>query len=300
MGITGLFSLIKSAAPDAIRTVPVSDLESLRIGIDASINIYQWYATGGNRTDARGKPCNHLLGALSRVTVMLELGIVPVYVFDGPPPAVKADTIADRQAARDNGRALVIPREAFDEVKHLIQLMGVTCVQSPGEGEAQCAWYSMADHIDAVATEDIDCLVFGAKFMIRGLNATAKTVTLIDRAAVLAGFGLTDAEFVDLAILMGCDYTVERPSVGPARALRLMREYHSIEAIFAAGELVDPEEFDYVAARAEFANPTGITDDLGDITPTPPGEALDEYLTSLGLTSTRINNVLKRLASTVR
>jgi len=53
----------------------------------------------------------------------------------------------------------------------------------------------------------------------------------MDYEKALSGLGLTHAEFVDLCILLGCDYCDTIRGVGPKTALKLIREHHSIEQI---------------------------------------------------------------------
>ena len=49
----------------------------------------------------------------------------------------------------------------------------------------------------------------------------------IDTAAVLAGLNLTYASFIDLCIMMGCDYCNTIKGVGPKTALALIRQHKS-------------------------------------------------------------------------
>ena len=40
-------------------------------------------------TDSEGNKTGHLLGMWNRTLAMIDAGIKPVWVFDGPPPAKK-------------------------------------------------------------------------------------------------------------------------------------------------------------------------------------------------------------------
>lgn len=44
-------------------------------------------------------------------------------------------------------------------------------LQAPGDAEALCAWLMREGTVDAVASEDMDTLPFGANILIRQLNA---------------------------------------------------------------------------------------------------------------------------------
>lgn len=56
-------------------------------------------------------------------------------------------------------------------------------------------------------------------------------VQSIDYQKAIQGLGLTHAEFVDLCILLGCDYCDTIKGVGPKTALKLIREHSTIEKI---------------------------------------------------------------------
>ena len=52
----------------------------------------------------------------------------------------------------------------------MLKLMGIPVIQAPCEAEAQCGVMNKLGKVDAVITEDTDCLVFGTQVMIRDLN----------------------------------------------------------------------------------------------------------------------------------
>lgn len=68
-------------------------------------------------------------------------------------------------------------------------------------------------------------------------------------------------QFVDLCILLGCDYLEPIPKVGPNTALKLIREYGSLEKVVEALEsdskkkYVIPEDWPYQDARELFLHP---------------------------------------------
>lgn len=303
MGIQNLYKLIKEFAPGSIQLLPISELDGWRVGIDISLMVYQWCYVGHTRDikNAQGKYINHIQGAFFRLTKLLILGIIPVCIFDGAPPKIKGETIAKRKILRDAGVAIRVPREVFSEVKKLFDLMGVKTVQAPSEAEAQAAYYTSIDSLDAVASEDLDTLTFGARYMIRGLDTAATTVTVIERAKVLDGLQLSSDQFVDLCILLGCDYTRTIPSIGYKRALSLIKKHGSIERILENEKIVRPENFEFEAARAEFKNPSIHTEKI-DPEPRPPAnqQLKDFLITTHGLEMKRTSKTLDKLARCVQ
>ena len=69
------------------------------------------------------------------------------------------------------GRSINVSSEIVSDAKKLIRLMGCPVVEAPCEAEAQCATLVKLDLAYATATEDMDCLTFGSKIMIRGFNS---------------------------------------------------------------------------------------------------------------------------------
>ncbi|ORY45246.1 PIN domain-like protein [Rhizoclosmatium globosum] len=64
--------------------------------------------------------------------------------------------------------------------------------------------------------------------------------------------GLTHAQFVDVMILCGCDFSDGLKGVGHVNAFKLVKQYGSIEAILESNKFVPKEGFDYLKARRVF------------------------------------------------
>lgn len=62
-------------------------------------------------------------------------------------------------------------------------------------------------------------------------------------------------QFIDLCILMGCDFLPTLPKIGKQRAYDLMKEYGSIEKIIASLDKTKypiPENYNYEGVRQLF------------------------------------------------
>jgi len=70
----------------------------------------------------------------------------------------------------------------------------------------------------------MDSLTFGTSFLLRGFNSKKEPITQIDLAKVLEGFEMTQAQFTDLCILCGCDYTCNITGVGPVKAFNYIKQ----------------------------------------------------------------------------
>jgi len=92
---------------------------------------------------------------------------------------------------------------------------------------------------------------------------------------VLNGLGLTMDEFIDLCILLGCDYSAKIKGIGPKRALELIQKYRNIETILKhldKDKYPVPERFPYKEIREYFRNPESSPASEFDLTFTQPDE----------------------------
>ena len=303
MGIKNLNKLIKENAPGCIK--PVKDLTEFdlwSLGLDMSLMIYQMVSVGikYNIKNKQGQYVNHISGVFFRVLKIILSGAVPIAVFDGAPPKLKGATLAKRKVSRDIGNGVRVPREVFDEVKKLLELMGVKVIQAPSEAEAEIAVLTQIGSLDAGVSADTDILAFGSKRMIKGLDTAAKSVVLIDHDELLTELKLTCGQFVDLCILLGSDYSPGLPKVGPKRALALIRKYGTIENILAGEKIKAPAEFNFIEVRNEFINPIVSREKIDPTVRKLYVEDIDllrEFLiTTHGLEASRINKSLSELA----
>ncbi|KAI5631761.1 XPG i-region domain-containing protein [Phthorimaea operculella] len=286
MGILGLSKLIADVAPQAVKEMEIKNYFGRKIAIDASMSLYQFLiavrSDGHQLTSVDGETTSHLMGTFYRTIRLVEAGIKPVYVFDGKPPDLKAHQLNKRAERREeaekelqkateagdqteiekyNRRLVKVTRQHGEEARSLLKLMGIPVVEAPCEAEAQCAQLVKANKVFAVATEDMDALTFGSTVLLRHLTfseARKVPVQEIHLDRVLDGLGLTQNEFIDLCILLGCDYTGSIRGIGPKRAIDLVRQHRSIEEILKnidTNKYPPPENWDFEQARRLFLEP---------------------------------------------
>lgn len=111
----------------------------------------------------------------------------------------------------------------------------------------------------------MDALTFGSNIMLRHLTASEARklpVKEFNYEKILKGFELNRDEFIDLCILMGCDYCETIRGIGPKRAVEMINTYRNIETIIDnldTKKYVVPENWNYETARKLFIEPE-ITD----------------------------------------
>ncbi|KAK5624243.1 hypothetical protein CRENBAI_000061 [Crenichthys baileyi] len=226
MGITKLADLIRSDAPDAVSYKDISDYTGKVIALDTSVVLNQFRAATPSLSP--------LTGVFFRTLTFLEHDIKPVFVFDGKPPVEKTPVLERRaQAAgwsppKRTGMASSQTNDAIELLKHI----GVPVIQAPGDAEALCAQLVRVGVVDAVASEDMDTLPFGANVLIRQLNAKRDSEVMeYSLPKLLEKLQINHEELVDLCILLGCDYCDKIPGLGPKRALTLIQKHRTIENV---------------------------------------------------------------------
>uniref|UniRef100_A0A8C9RI17 Zgc:110269 n=1 Tax=Scleropages formosus TaxID=113540 RepID=A0A8C9RI17_SCLFO len=230
MGISKLAELIRSDAPNAISYKKTGDYSGKVIALDTSIILSQFRSA----VPQLGK-LSHLTGLFFRTLHFLEHDIKPVFVFDGTPPAQKKNEVS-MQAAESlmTSDPVLFSTDSphIQDCKRILQLLGVPCIQAPGDGEAFCAQLVKEGKVHAVASEDMDTMPFGSELLIRQFDAKKEgDVMEYSLSKLLDILQLTHKEFVDLCILLGCDYCEKIQGLGPRRALKLIQQYKTIEDV---------------------------------------------------------------------
>jgi flap endonuclease-1 len=309
MGILGLAKLLHERAPGSAKETEMKSYFGRRVAIDASMSIYQFviamrgFDNGESveLTNANGEVTTHLNGLWLRTLRMLDEGLRPVYVFDGAAPEMKRDELDQRRQkaqeaaddlakAKEQGdedameklstRAVRVSKAQMDECKKLLTLMGCPWVQAAGEAEAQCVELVKKGKCWAVATEDMDALTFGAPVLLRHLtfsnDAKKRPVMEYHIDTVLQRMGFTMAQFIDLCILLGCDYCNKIHGIGPQKAFEGIREHKTIEAYIKTLDTTKyevPEPFPIDQVRALFTNPAVVPGETVEIVYKAPDEA---------------------------
>ncbi|KLU85155.1 DNA-repair protein rad2 [Magnaporthiopsis poae ATCC 64411] len=337
MGIKQLFTIIKENAPDAIKTGEIKNHFGRKVAIDASMSIYSFLiavrSNGEVLTNEDGQTTSHLMGMFYRTLRMVDNGIKPLYVFDGAPPKLKSGELARRyqrkqealeglEEARETGtaedvekfsrRTVRVTREHNEECQRLLKLMGIPYIIAPTEAEAQCAVLARAGKVFAAASEDMDTLCFDSPILLRHLTFSEQRKEPIQEIhvdKVLEGLDMERKQFVDLCILLGCDYLDPIPKVGPSTALKLIREHGSLEKIvekMRKGDLkyTVPDDWPFEDARDLFFNPDVRAADHPDCDfkwDKPDIEGLVNFLvTEKGFSEDRVRSGAARLEKNLK
>lgn len=239
--------------------IGLKDLEGRTIAIDAYNTLYQ-FLSGIRQRDGRplidndGNITSHLSGIFYRTASIVDKGIKPIYVFDGKSSEFKANTIEKRREIREESRkkwkeALERGDEEtarkfamrsskmspyiLESSKKLLDILGIPYVQAMGEGEAQASYMVRNNDAWAVASQDYDCLLFGAPRIIRNLTLSGGLSKLeyIELEKVLKNLELTREELIDVALMVGTDFNEGIKGIGAKRGLKQIKQNTLEEAL---------------------------------------------------------------------
>lgn len=287
MGIKGLNAVIADNAPNAIKALEIKSFFGRKVAIDASMSLYQFLiavrqSDGQQLQSETGETTSHLMGMFYRTLRIVDNGIKPLYVFDGAPPKLKSGELAKRIArnaqasadaaeAKETGtaedvdkfsrRTVRVTKQHNEEAKLLLKLMGIPYIEAPCEAEACCARLAQAEKVYAAASEDMDTLCFNAPVLLRHLTfseARKEPISEISLSKALEGLMMDMDQFIDMCILLGCDYCDPIRGIGPKKALELVREHKNIENILESlkgSKYEVPEDWPFKDARELFKNP---------------------------------------------
>lgn len=122
-------------------------------------------------------------------------------------------------------------KEAVEECKQLLDLLGVPHVQSPGESDVTLAEMFLRGQVQGIMSEDTDMLPYGCECFITGFADNSDFVTEYRLSDVLRELKMTRAQFVDFCILCGCDYADKIYKIAIKTAFTLIHKCSTIEGV---------------------------------------------------------------------
>src|ERR687886_831411 len=214
--------------------IKFSELANRVVAIDAYNTIYQFLSTirgptGELLTNNKGEVTSHLSGLFYRNANLLMENIKPIYVFDGKANELKRAEIERRNqleieegrmedARKYSTRTAILTDKMVEDSKNLLSSLGIPYIQAPSDGESAASYLTRRDMAFAVASQDYDSILFGAKRLVRNLAISGKRKVpnrntyvevepeILEHDNVLLETGLTHEQLVDVGILIGTDF----------------------------------------------------------------------------------------------
>jgi flap endonuclease-1 len=317
------------------RIVNLEELRGRRLAVDGNSVLYQFLSLirkpdGIPLMDSAGNVTSHLVGLMFRSTRLIhDYGIKTVFVFDGKPPQLKDKEIEKRRALREKAvrewkaatqvgdyatawsKAVMTSRltkPLIEDAKRLLELLGIPYLRAPSEGEAQTAHMAKRGDVWAANSRDYDSLLFGAPRLVRYVTISGREFLpskgvsrplepeIISLRELLSHHGITREQLVDLAILIGTDFNEGIKGMGPKTALKLLREYGSLEGLPEEVKSKLPAQ-PYKDVRTIFLKPQ-VTDNYrvewGEL---QEEELYDFLCEQRGFSKSRVKTVVERMKS---
>lgn len=142
-----------------------------------------------------------------------------------------------------------IPARYYSECIQLLTSENLTFMRAKGEAERLCAALCREGVCSAVYTKDTDVFVHGCPIVITKVtNNSCNVITLYD---MLNSLGMTYEQFVDFAIICGCDYNTTIKRVGIKTAQKLINTYGSIDNLPSN---IDISSLNHIKCRELFSS----------------------------------------------
>lgn len=313
------------------RDLAEGELSGRKVAFDTYNMLYQFLSSirtpeGHPLSTEDGTIISHLKGIFSRTTNLISDGIDPVFVFDGIPHELKKGTLdirrerkvkarkewesalerGDLETARSKAmQTSHLTDEMVDQVKRLLDMMGIPYLTAPADGEAQASYMCGKGDVYCISSQDFDSILFGCPLLVRNLGVTGRrklpgsrawvsvNPEMISTEETLASLGITREQLVDMAIMIGTDFNQGVKGIGPKTALKLIKEFKDLETI-TKEKRIPLLEFEEI--RTIFLKPD-VTDDYSTLNSTLDEDGIRDFLVEeLGFGSAGVERNLKMLS----
>ena len=277
MGIKNINKLLKEYAPNSIKEYNISNYNGKLIAIDTSLVLYQYISalrnSGKDLTNNNDDITTHMYAIIQKTISLLDKGLKPVYIFDGKAPDIKKNTLEKRKKLKQNAekkkiaaltkeeeikffkRSLFITRKQYDECKNILDILGIPYIQASGEADCLCAYLVKKKLVYAAYSEDMDFLTFGCSKLIKNLKGNKKIIEL-NLEDILEELDISYESFINLTILLGCDYAPTIKGIGYKTALKLIKEHNDIKTFINKNtKFKIPKNYEYDEIIDYYNNP---------------------------------------------
>ena len=240
-------------------TLTYKDLSGETLAIDAMYQLHRFahpFKTTNQSilTAPDGKSTNHINGILALIFNLYKSKVKQYWIFDnaGGHDSIKdieveqrrARTVAAKQKLQNldelfsdsdeevkqsinkyERAAFTLETYMVTDLKFILDCFDVPWIESPEGYEAEQIAARMTqvavDGVlaDGVMTPDPDCLLFGAKAMIKNDTASRK-LQKYNLDELLQSSEITLDDLIKIGVVLGCDFAKKTPGIGPKTVLK--------------------------------------------------------------------------------
>jgi 5'-3' exonuclease len=187
---------------------------------------------------------NIIFGFYKLLTTMLLNNILPIMIFDGKTPLEKMNIVNKRNNKKNNinkriinlsnlnptdeinnkinqlsKQLIYITREDINSLKELLLLLNIQFIDAIEEADTVCCQLFKENKIDACLSDDTDILVYGCII----IKIMGEQIIEYDINHILKMLNINMNQFVDMCILLGCDYIQLYPKLEPEQCYDLIK-----------------------------------------------------------------------------
>jgi flap endonuclease-1 len=275
------------------RWVSIDELRPRVIAIDAPNYLtrrHQAYASK-SRSSTERIPTFHLSAALGVIHSCLSRRLLPVFVFDGPPEALKrkpnpelvrhaADLYSEYYASGDiyNTRIaeeLVASPSlhwyfSVNHIKAMCAAIGIPSLTAATEAEMTAAVLCEKAMAGSVMSNDVDALLFGSPHVTRTAHLGKGLIERCMLGDLKKSIGLSLSMIRDLAIVCGCDFHEGVKGIGPRKGIVLLGRYGGLRGLLKARGYTQSEIDEIAIAREVFEEARFISTESIQVKLAPP------------------------------
>jgi DNA excision repair protein ERCC-5 len=133
------------------------------------------------------------------------------------------------QAAQQAAKTQEITPQMVEEIYRLLNIMGIPFLLAPSEAEAQCTELQSLGLCQGVITDDSDSFLFGNCTVYRNLFSSQARVECYKSEDIEQHLHLDRKRLIELAMLLGSDYTEGVQGVGLVLALEILAEFDNLK-----------------------------------------------------------------------
>lgn len=176
-------------------------------------------------------------------------------------PKINLETVKNRL---EELKSMIISVTEEDSIiaKELFDILKTPYVVAPDEAERYAAHLCYHGKVDAVISEDTDILCYKTPLFLTKIDFYKNIVVVIEYKDVLEELDMESSTFLDLCIMLGCDYNSNIENYGMVKSYDLLKKCKSIEGcieeIKKTKSNVNADILNHVRCRELFSVPTEI------------------------------------------
>ncbi|XP_055371808.1 uncharacterized protein LOC129605856 [Condylostylus longicornis] len=137
----------------------------------------------------------------------------------------------EKERNRQDRMGLTITEKMKRDCMDLLKLFGVPYIVAPMEAEAQCAFLEAAELTQGTITDDSDIWLFGGRTVYKNFFDKQKHVVEFKSEQIHRDFSLDRDKLIQLAFLVGSDYTIGIKGIGTVTALEILAAFPNIPVV---------------------------------------------------------------------